>query len=58
MLVAGSQVLELLDAQGIFLNLSFNVDRDFMVGHDAVTCVTGSLCTHCPEEAFGDKATQ
>ncbi|MBE7563124.1 hypothetical protein H7F10_09235 [Acidithiobacillus sp. HP-6] len=57
MLVAGPQVLESLDAQGIFLDLSFNVDRDFMVGHDGVTCFTGSQCTHCPEEALGDKAT-
>jgi FOG: EAL domain len=43
MLVAGLQVLELLDAQGIVLNLSFNVDPDFMVEHDCAICFTGTM---------------
>lgn len=45
MLVAGLQVLESLDALGIFLNLSFNVDPDFMVDHDCATCFTGTMAT-------------
>lgn len=43
MLVAGLQVLESLDAQGIFINLSFNADPDFMVDHDCATCFMGAM---------------
>lgn len=43
MLVAGLQVLESLETQGISINLSFNVDPDFMIDHDCAACFSGVM---------------
>ncbi|WP_369573138.1 EAL domain-containing protein [Acidithiobacillus sp. IBUN Pt1247-S3] len=43
MLVAGIALLETLDAEGISLDLSFNVDPDFMEDQDCVPCFLGVL---------------
>ncbi|WP_308389557.1 EAL domain-containing protein [Acidithiobacillus sp. AMEEHan] len=43
MLMAGIALLEALDAKGISLDLSFNVDPDFMEDQDCVPCFLGVL---------------
>ena len=43
MLLAGITLLETLDAKGISLDLSFNVDPDFMEDQDCVPCFLGVL---------------
>ena len=43
MLTQGLQLLERLDHEGFPLDLSFNVDPDFIVGHDCAPCFTGTV---------------
>ncbi|MEL5848469.1 MAG: EAL domain-containing protein [Candidatus Igneacidithiobacillus chanchocoensis] len=43
MLSAGLQLLEQLDAEGYCLEMSFNVDPDFMEDRDCVPCFLGVL---------------